>query len=647
MHETVRIYSIFLALPLLAQVPQGPANLDFTEHKPGKPPARWGASWKDGYVPDVRRDGCKSGHACLQVTPPASAVPNSAGFLTQYFDASPYRGKVVRLRGWVKLEARGAAPRQAWLRVDGMGRGLAYSIAPLPSKAAEWSALEASVPVSPDGKAIMIGFELPNDSKLWIDGLQFDVVREASAAEITAAVPAPAPQTTNAPLRPPPQERPASVRYTILALVALFVAVLTLLAIPATRSWIARQTTQDLDPATPQWSLLSRVAFRLFFSAAILYAFTNAWYDVTPWIGAHLFQLRGDALVHKSTGSGDKALDFILALWVLVLAALTTIVWSVLDRHRKNYAWLNSWTRLLARYFMATALLDYGFAKVFPMQMPAPSLNRLLIPFGEFSPMGVAWTFIGVSKAYQMFSGAAEVLGGTLLLFRRTALLGALVSCAVLTNVVMLNLCYDIPVKLYSIELLFVAVYIAAPDAGRLVDVLLRNRAAAPGNVDPPPFRYRTTRLASAALKCVVILWLIEMTGVQSYFTYHERFEAIRPPLYGVFAVETFRRNGQFVYATDASRPMTIVCERPGSMLLITANGTRVSLDAEYDASARRIRLSQRGASQTDVLNYASSEEGEVRLDGTFLGDPVVINMRNSPLLGRRFHWINEYPVNR
>ena len=92
--------------------------------------------------------------------------------------------------------------------------------------------------------------------------------------------------------------------------------------------------------------------------------------------------------------------------------------------------------------------------------------------------MGVLWSFMGASLAYTIFAGATEVTGGLLLVFRRTASPGALVSFAVLANIVALNFCYDVPVKLYSVNLLLMAAFLAAPDATRLANALVLNRPA-------------------------------------------------------------------------------------------------------------------------------------------------------------------------
>jgi uncharacterized membrane protein YphA (DoxX/SURF4 family) len=49
------------------------------------------------------------------------------------------------------------------------------------------------------------------------------------------------------------------------------------------------------------------------------------------------------------------------------------------------------------------------------------------------------WSFMGASLAYTICGGICEVVGGTLLLLRRTTTLGAMVSFGVLLNIALLN----------------------------------------------------------------------------------------------------------------------------------------------------------------------------------------------------------------
>ncbi len=144
-------------------------------------------------------------------------------------------------------------------------------------------------------------------------------------------------------------------------------------------------------------------------------------------------------------------------LCFLVIAAVGTIVWSLLDRNRPNYQRLQKWFMVYLRLVLATTMIPYGATKIFPWQFPAPTLSKLVQRYGDSSPMGLLWTFMGASRSYSFFGGATELLAGMLLVVPRLATLGALVCIGVMSNVLMLNLGYDVPVKLGSIHLLLMA----------------------------------------------------------------------------------------------------------------------------------------------------------------------------------------------
>ena len=132
----------------------------------------------------------------------------------------------------------------------------------------------------------------------------------------------------------------------------------------------------------------------------------------------------------SDTGSGDRRFDWLLVFCLLVTSIVATAVWSYLDRNRESYATLAKWFRVFLRFALAGQLISYGLVKAVPLQMPFPYLGKLVEPFGDFSPMGVLWSSIGVSPAYETFAGCAELLGGVLLIFPRTTMLGALISLA-------------------------------------------------------------------------------------------------------------------------------------------------------------------------------------------------------------------------
>src|SRR4029077_1389650 len=129
---------------------------------------------------------------------------------------------------------------------------------------------------------------------------------------------------------------------------------------------------------------------------------------------------------------------------------------------------------------LGSTMLTYGMVKAVPLQMSAPGLTRLLEPFGNFSPMGVLWASIGASKGYEMFAGFMELIAGTLLFIPQLATLGAMVSFADSVQIFTLNMTSDVPVKLFSFQLVLMSLFLIAPEASRIANVLVFNRTADP-----------------------------------------------------------------------------------------------------------------------------------------------------------------------
>lgn len=94
--------------------------------------------------------------------------------------------------------------------------------------------------------------------------------------------------------------------------------------------------------------------------------------------------------------------------------------------------------------------------------------------------MGLAWSFVGYSKGFSAFTGWGELVGGVLLFFRRTTALGAVILVPVLLNVVAINYFFDVPVKLFSSALLLMTLFLLAPDAPRIWNVLVGRDATNP-----------------------------------------------------------------------------------------------------------------------------------------------------------------------
>ena len=183
----------------------------------------------------------------------------------------------------------------------------------------------------------------------------------------------------------------------------------------------AMTDVESVEAAQPvRWSVGTRLAFRFGFCYLMLYALCcgNACiWEIIPfhvgehledwtswpffhgaqWLGQHWFHLTGVGAKLHNTGSGDTILNWIAVGIMLAVAIAAGLLWSLIDRRSTAYPRLFFWFRLTLRLTLGYAMLNYGFAKLFPLQMAPPSLAVLNEPLGNTSPMTMLWTLIGLN----------------------------------------------------------------------------------------------------------------------------------------------------------------------------------------------------------------------------------------------------------
>jgi uncharacterized membrane protein YphA (DoxX/SURF4 family) len=384
-------------------------------------------------------------------------------------------------------------------------------------------------------------------------------------------------------------------------------------------------------------------AFGLVHGAKYLVAaYSNSWALLVTWTGKQILQLPGP-LGYRSGGNSDGIFSYVQLLCFAVLAVVAALVWTALNRKRRDYRRQYALLRVCLRYALAFSMLSYGTAKMVDVQFHLHQ-SGLVTNFGDFPPFEVLSYFMGYSRPYTFFAGAAEVLAGVLLLFRRTATLGALVAFGVLSNVVMLNFCYDWPEKLNSSHLLAMSAIIIAPDIGRLASVFVLNMVAIPASLgDTDRKRWK------AAAKTFVIAYMLATVSIGVAGIY--RVVAARPPLYGIYQVDEFTRNGEPVppLITDPIRWRAMVVESAGWVLLKHMDDTWTNLGAEYDAARNELSLSAGDGAKKDVLSCSLPDNDHLILRGSFRNDSISVrltrvNEERLKLLSQRFRWINGSP---
>jgi hypothetical protein len=361
----------------------------------------------------------------------------------------------------------------------------------------------------------------------------------------------------------------------------------------------------------------------------------------TIWLADDVLGLGEPSLA--PTGSGDSTIAYVSHLLILILAALGAAAWTALDRRRTSYRALADATFVVLRHYLATMLLFYAFAKL--TQFPPPGPAKLDERVGDLSPMGMLWTFMGSSRPYSMFAGFAEGIGGVLLLWRPTQALGALAAMAAMGNVVALNFCYDVPVKLFSMQLLVIAAVIFAPHARRLIGAMI-------GRAVPelPPRPRRSLRIERARL-AARLLFLASL-AIQFGSQINLRRTWMPPPnkLHGIWVVDRMILDGQ-------ERPPLLTDEGRWHKLHIAQStlgvrpmsGPIERLIATLDPAERRFLVKQQD--HEDIWRYTltEGEPASLVLEGTYRDKAFRAELHREPdplLVTRGFHWIQEIPFN-
>lgn len=237
------------------------------------------------------------------------------------------------------------------------------------------------------------------------------------------------------------------------------------------------------------------------------------WNNIDGTLGIYLFHLNAAQALPHPTGSGDTALAYIQQALIIVIALIVGVIWTSIDRRTQHYVRLHGWLRVLSRYALAVVLFEYALAKIIPLQFGHLGSHQLAETYGQSSPMDLLWRFMAFSTPYTVFGGCMELLPAILLLFRRTALLGSLIAFAVLLNVVALNFCYDVPVKLYSLNLLSLSIFLILPDIRRLFRIFVLNLPVAPSDLREPFFNSNKVRRGKLILKIAVLALFVGLTA--------------------------------------------------------------------------------------------------------------------------------------
>jgi uncharacterized membrane protein YphA (DoxX/SURF4 family) len=411
------------------------------------------------------------------------------------------------------------------------------------------------------------------------------------------------------------------------------------------------------------WTPARRVAFRFSVVYLTLFVLTtqisgslipNPWFTyrglgrlwpvrgLTHWVARTFFGI--DPPLDDVSG-GETLFFWIQWSWVIASALMVAVAWSLFDRraafarYELPRARLGAWWRLAIRLALAASMIEYGMTKVIPTQFPTPPLMALVTPVGDMTLSALLWTTIGSAPAYEIATGVVEVVAGVLLLLPRTVTLGALLGLASLTQVLLLNLTFDIGVKLVTMHLIALAVILLVPMVRLKPDTTIEVRLKA----DTTP----------ALLPIVLGAYLLGMqTWINWSFWQAGGGGQPKSVLYGIWNVERLSVDGQVgpPQSNDYDRRWRrVIFDQPDAVVFQRTDDSFARYGASIDRGSGTVALTK-GNSRTwaSRFTFDRSSGDRLSLDGEMDGHRIQAELRRVdlsafPLLNSRFRWVRPH----
>lgn len=411
--------------------------------------------------------------------------------------------------------------------------------------------------------------------------------------------------------------------------------------------------------SSPNWPTTRKWLFRFLFIYCLLYIAlqlggNRVLEPLLAWVGQDILGIEG-RLEFFRTGSGDTTMAFISLFVQFILSLTGMVIWSIADKRRPAYNDLFYWYTVLLRVYLIFFMMFYGFAKIYKTQFAGPSLLRLMEPVGDMSPMGLAWTYMAFSEGFNVFTGFMEVLGALLLIPKRTQALGAIIVAAVMLQVFMMNMFYDIPVKLFSFHLMFFALIIFSADSRRFYRVFIANKPTKAMDYYVPTKDnvYHKVMVFFKVGGLVILLLILATQGYNMERSFGDKSE--KPALYGIWEVEQFIKNGDTLppLTTLEDRWRYLIIDRKDRAAIKTMNDQVLRYQFIIDSTDSKVRLAEAQQEiNTPNFELVRQDSTQILLKGSLLQQEYSIllkarDLSKIRLINRGFHWINETPYNR
>lgn len=224
----------------------------------------------------------------------------------------------------------------------------------------------------------------------------------------------------------------------------------------------------------------------------------------------------------------------------------------------------------------------------------------------------------------------------------------------VMTHVAVMNFMFDIPVKIFSVHLALMALFIFSTDIKRFINVFITNKATAAYDYYNP-IKDNTYHKTIFWLKLVFTLILSGVFLLQGWGNSRSKDNIDKPLLYGVWETTHFIKENDTIppLITDNQRWRYLIIEGKNRATVKMMNDERQNFKFIPDSTTNNVILYGVGEKgEAPNFTYELLDSLTLKLNGElYLYNYEILLKRKKLddflLHSRGFNWINERPFNR
>lgn len=194
----------------------------------------------------------------------------------------------------------------------------------------------------------------------------------------------------------------------------------------------------------------------------------------------------------------------------LLASVLFPFIWHSLERKQKvNSIKIYGFLYGAIRYCIAFNIMAFGWKKFYGLQFIVPS-EIAQMPMNQQTGEWLTWFYFGYSHTFGIIIATIQIIGGFMLLFRKTVLAGAIILFSLLLNLTLINVFYGMNAGalLQSVLLTIGVLFLLLLDYKKLVDFFFKTKSDLPSLNSNDRLLKNVLRFSAIVLSLLFTLYL-------------------------------------------------------------------------------------------------------------------------------------------